>query len=171
MQYTILGSTLTSLFRHSSLQFALDVVDDMLGEAQEIAEKGNAFFVYTPALHRLREGGFNNPLFDRMDERLLSARQRAGFLSTLVVGSDAPPLPPHTAANFNAEVISRAAILPSAWNPRTRQLQKIVDPTQTGGMAMSFFMKVVLVLMFALWLRSMLAPSSHGQGYSSHHRR
>lgn len=143
----------------------------MLGEAQEIDEKGNTFFVYTPALHRLREGGFNNPLFDRMDERLLSARQRAGFLSTLVVGSDAPPLPPHTAANFNAEVISRAAILPSAWNPRTRQLQKIVDPTQTGGMAMSFFMKVVLVLMFALWLRSMLAPSSHGQGYSSHHRR
>jgi hypothetical protein len=56
-------------------EFALDVVDDLQGEATEIAGAGNSFFVYTPALHRLREGGFNNRLFDLMDEKKFNPRQ------------------------------------------------------------------------------------------------
>merc|ERR1712000_371355 len=47
----------------------MDVLDDLNGEAKQIAEKGNDWFVYSPLLHRIREAGTLCKLFDDLDER------------------------------------------------------------------------------------------------------
>lgn len=139
----------------------------MLGEAQELAQKSNTFFTYTPALHRIREGGFTNPVFDCMDEKELSPRQQAGLISALLVMPGDPPLPSHTSPAFNAEVIARASTLPTSWNPRTRVLEKTVDPNRMGSELMSFVVKLIAFFIFAFILKSIMIPShtSYGSGY------
>mmetsp|Transcript_7367 Transcript_7367/g.21770 ORF Transcript_7367/g.21770 Transcript_7367/m.21770 type:complete len:279 (-) Transcript_7367:3255-4091(-) len=151
-----------------SEEFSLDVIDDMLGEANEVSGKGNSFFVYSPAIHRFREGGFNNRLFDLMDEKRFMPRQRAQIMSILLAEPDTP-LPMYTSANFNAEVKARASRQPTVWNPKTRNLDPCVDPTRGSGQSLlvPFFFKLLFaIFLLAFVLRSVLAPSTpRGSGY------
>jgi len=52
-------------------EFELDVLDDLVGEAEEIASKGNGWFAYTPLLHLIREAGTLCSILDNLDEGAL----------------------------------------------------------------------------------------------------
>eukprot|EP00038_Savillea_parva_P009093 m.181218 g.181218 ORF g.181218 m.181218 type:complete len:489 (+) comp15192_c0_seq1:96-1562(+) len=132
-------------------EFALDVIDDLKGEAVEIYGVRNGFFVYTPALHRIREGGFPHAIFDRMDEKRLAPPQQAELLRMLLVDrkdGDGVPLPPPTAPNFKAEVKARAKKLPSVWDPRTNRLRPVAGDFEELHGKDFFIMMVVFVLIF-----------------------
>lgn len=53
------------------LEVDLEVIDDMQGEAEEIWKVGNRWLVYSPVVHRLREGGTFLKVLDLLDERRL----------------------------------------------------------------------------------------------------
>eukprot|EP00927_Polykrikos_kofoidii_P044892 TRINITY_DN38764_c0_g1_i1.p1 TRINITY_DN38764_c0_g1~~TRINITY_DN38764_c0_g1_i1.p1 ORF type:complete len:587 (-),score=98.21 TRINITY_DN38764_c0_g1_i1:80-1738(-) len=63
----------------------LEVIDDLQSEAKEVHKVGNSWLVYTPLIHRLREGGFFLKLFDLLDERRLT-RMEVALVCQLLVG-------------------------------------------------------------------------------------
>mmetsp|Transcript_86462 Transcript_86462/g.153110 ORF Transcript_86462/g.153110 Transcript_86462/m.153110 type:complete len:466 (+) Transcript_86462:46-1443(+) len=74
-------------------ELPLDVIDDITAEAQELRQHGNGWFAYTPALHRLREGGTFMKLLDLLDERQLTANEAALLAQLLLRDGQSPPLP------------------------------------------------------------------------------
>lgn len=75
------------------LEFPLDVLDDCEGEAQEIAKTGNAWFAYTPVIHRVREGGTFVNVLDIVDERRFSSVEAALLAQLLIRRAGELPLP------------------------------------------------------------------------------
>jgi hypothetical protein len=69
------------------VELDMDVLDDVKGEAVEV-NSVNPWMVYGPALHRLREWGSSNKLFDLLDEARFNAQQ-AQEMVALVFGRDA----------------------------------------------------------------------------------
>merc|ERR1719277_306952 len=71
------------------LELPLDILDDMVGEAKELAQRGNDWFAYTPVINRMREAGTLCKILDTLDERPLcplEVRRLAGLL----IGSQQP---------------------------------------------------------------------------------
>merc|ERR1739845_54310 len=74
-------------------ELPMDVLDDLNGEAKQIAQKGNDWFVYSPLLHRIREAGTLCKLLDDVDERRLARQEVRRFVELLVPEhSSATPL-------------------------------------------------------------------------------
>lgn len=65
-------------------EIELEVVDDMESEAREIWKTGNRWLVYSPLIHRMREGGTLLKLFDLLDERLLDPMEVSLFCQLLL---------------------------------------------------------------------------------------
>ena len=82
----------------AEVEFELDVIDDCWGEAAEVAEAGNGWLTYFPGLHRFREAGTVNRVFDAMDERRLTLPEAEPVIRAMVWVPGAAPLPPIAAA-------------------------------------------------------------------------
>jgi len=67
----------------SKLELDMDVLDDLKGEAEEIAQAGNDWVTYGEPLHRLREFGCQLREFDLIDEARLSVEQMLAILGAM----------------------------------------------------------------------------------------
>eukprot|EP00957_Ditylum_brightwellii_P002705 208526-Ditylum_brightwellii.AAC.1 len=60
------------------LELSIEVLDDFIGEAEEI-HGCNSWLNYALPLHRLREMGFHDRIFDLLDERALTRSELRDF--------------------------------------------------------------------------------------------
>jgi len=103
-------------------ELELEVVDDMESEAREIWRSGNRWLVYSPLIHRMREGGTLMKLFDLLDERLLDPMEVCLFCQLLLrVKPEDGPLPSE-AYEFCAAVRERLPHTELIYDPLRREM-------------------------------------------------
>ena len=83
-------TNVTEFYNHLDglLDLPLEVLDDFLGEAREV-HRHNKWLNYSLPLHRCRELGYHNRLFDFIDERPLTRGELPAFC-VLLFGNDTP---------------------------------------------------------------------------------
>lgn len=74
------------------LELSMDVLDDFVGEAEQIYQH-NKWLTYGLPLHRMREMGFHNRIFDMLDERPLTLAEIREFCRLLFGLKDVDELP------------------------------------------------------------------------------
>jgi len=109
------------------LEIDMDVLDDMLGESEEVYS-ANPWLTYSEAFHRMREFGVHMKELDLIDEQLLSPDQVrivCGMLFKI------PPSEiPHPEAEFNRFVSfiqSTNNAGPRVFNLNNKKLSPLVD--------------------------------------------
>merc|ERR1712060_261424 len=107
------------------LELPLDILDDMVSEAQELASCGNDWFAYTPVLHRIREAGTLSSLLDAMDERQLTTAEVRELAELL---SGAPqPLEDLSTREFIDEMKRIVASAPLVYDARHQDMRPVFD--------------------------------------------
>jgi len=103
------------------LELQIEVIDDMRSEAREVSRVGNDWLVYSPLVHKIREGGTFMKLFDLIDERRLEPMEVAVFCQLLLrQGSEEHfPSEPH---EFCRAVRRSLAVAPPVLDPLSGQM-------------------------------------------------
>merc|ERR1719384_185221 len=118
-----------------NLELSLDVLDDFQGEAQEVFEM-NPWINYALPIHRLRENGFNDRIFDLIDERPLTRSELRQFCF-LVFGPDNfenVPDPDENWMGFIAEIERLNAIEGKTYNPVKKRICSWIDTSRLQRM-------------------------------------
>jgi len=113
---------------NSSLKLSIEVLDDWVGEAQEVYGM-NPWLNYGRCLHRIREMGFHNQLFDLLDERALNLSELKEFL-TFLFGPEAFIGAPDSSVDFKGFVNHVKAVSSKAdqvWNPVSKRMGPWID--------------------------------------------
>jgi hypothetical protein len=116
------------------LEVDIDVIDDMLGEANEV-HSVNPWLNYCEPLHRLREFGVFMKDLDMLDERLLSAEQMRSVCA--LVFNVPVSMIPHPEVDFEGfiQYISTFANdTPKAYSLAKRKYMPLVDVTTLRAM-------------------------------------
>jgi hypothetical protein len=110
------------------LELSLEVLDDFTSEALEVHEN-NKWLNYGLPLHRMREMGFHDRLFDLLDERQLSKDELRDFFRILF-GNNTMDGVPDPEADWKGFLASTTRLVDSeknTWNPVTRRMAPWVD--------------------------------------------
>lgn len=114
-------------------ELPMDVLDDLYGEARQIAEKGNDWFVYSPLLHRIREAGTLCKLLDDLDERRLRPLEARRLAELLAPSCTNRPLSQRDDSSFLRAVGCIVRSAPPVYDPLSRQLRPFVDLWKFGA--------------------------------------
>jgi hypothetical protein len=111
------------------LELSLEVLDDFLEEAEEVYEH-NPWLNYALPLHRLREMGYHNRVFDMVDERPLTHQEVKDFCSLLLIDRqpyDQLPDPSADWKEFSRTIKGLLAKQTGQWNPIKKKLTPWID--------------------------------------------
>lgn len=108
----------------------MDVLDDLASEAQEVCTH-SPWLCYGQPIHRVREWGVRNKIFDLIDERALTPAE-ARALVMLVLGGDELPHPEVDLRPFVEAVAQRQAQLGGRmpFNPVRKRHTPWIDTAQ-----------------------------------------
>jgi hypothetical protein len=115
----------------SNLELSIEVLDDFTAEAEEIHQH-NKWLNYGLPLHRMREMGCYDRLFDMLDERKL-AKEELGDFFRLLFGRDLMDGVPEPEVNWDGFVERISSLVQreqKQWNPLTKRLEPWVDIRQ-----------------------------------------
>ena len=139
------------------VELQIEVIDDFQSEAIEI-ERHNKWLCYSLTLHRCREFGFHDPLFDAIDERALTIRELRFFIALLFnISYEDIPDPENRWTSFVDMIQKLQRDEMKQYNSRKRsmttwidlnELQKVFNPWFYYTL---FILKVVLAV-FSLFL-------------------